>query len=81
MHILMGTAYSLYRVDQFYQLCNQATTNVNTANPSKLIEKNVLDLRNMFSNHENIRMFPQNTKNKLTEKNFLVPSTRKFDLK
>ena len=26
-----------------------------TANPSKLIEKDFLDLRNMFSNEENIR--------------------------
>ena len=35
----------------------------------------------MFSNQENIKMFSQNKKNKLAEKNFLVPSARKFDLK
>ena len=39
--------------------------NTPTANPLKLIEKNFLDLRNMFSNQENIRRFSQNKKNKL----------------
>ena len=39
-------------------------------NASKLTEKYFLDLRNLFSNQEN----------RLTEKNFLVPSARKFDL-
>ena len=52
---------------------------VNTANPSKLIEKYFLDLRNLFSNQENIRLFSQNKKNEHTEKNFLVPSARNFD--
>ena len=51
-----------------------------TANASKLIEKHFLDLRNMFSNQENIRIFSQNKKNELAKKNFLVPSARKFDL-
>ena len=32
-------------------------TNYDTANPSKLIEKFFLDLRKIFSNHENIRKF------------------------
>ena len=36
-----------------------------TANPSKRIEESFLDLRNMFSSQENIRMFSQNKKNKL----------------
>ena len=52
-----------------------------TPNASKLIEKHFLDLRNLFSNQENIKdIFSQNKKNKPTEKHFLVPSTRKFDL-
>ena len=53
---------------------------VNTANTSKLTENYFLDLRNLFSNQENMRIFSQNKKNKLTAKNFLVPSARKFDL-
>ena len=34
----------------------------------------------MFSNQENIEIFSENKKNKLSEKSFLVPSARKFDL-
>ena len=34
----------------------------NTANASKFIEKHFLDLRNMFSNQENIRILSQNKK-------------------
>ena len=51
-----------------------------TANTLTLIEKYFLNLRNMFPNQENIGYFSQNKENKLTEKNFLVPSARKFDL-
>ena len=51
-----------------------------TANPSKPIKKNFLDLRNMFSNQENIRIFFGKQENKFSEKNFLVPFGRKFDL-
>ena len=41
--------------------------------PLKLIEKNFLDLRNMFSNQKKIsECFSHNKKNKLTEKDFLV---------
>ena len=43
---------------------------VHTANPSKLNEKCFLDLRNMFSNQEDIRIFF--SQNKPTEKNFLA---------
>ena len=69
---------------QFFKACYSVKkhTCVNKyANPSKLIQKNFLDLRNVFSNQENIRIFFSKQKNKLTEKNFLVPSARKFDLK
>ena len=46
----------------------------------KTIEKNFLDLRNMHQIKKALKYFSQNKKNKLTEKKFLVPSTRKFDL-
>ena len=46
----------------------------------KLIEKHLIDLRNMFSYQENIDYCSQNKKNELTEKNFLVSPARKFDL-
>ena len=53
---------------------------MDTANASKLTEKHFLDLRNMFSNQENIEYFSQNKKNKLAKKNFLISSARKIDL-
>ena len=58
----------------------EVSVNFDTANSSKLTEKHFLDLRNLFLNQENITVFSQNKKNKLTKKNFLVPSARKFDL-
>ena len=52
-----------------------------TANASKFIEKCLLDLRNIFSNQENIRKNPSwNNKIYLAKKSFLVPSIRKFIL-
>ena len=47
--------------------------NIYTANASKLIEKHFLDLRNMFSNQENIKSSFSKQEKKLTEKNVLVP--------
>ena len=47
-----------------------------TANTSKFSEKYCLDLKNMFSKPENITIFYSKQENKLTEKNFLVPSAR-----
>ena len=57
-----------------------AAHSLSTANASKLIEKCFLDLRNIFSNQENIRKFFSKKKIYLAKKNFLVPSTRKFIL-
>ena len=51
-----------------------------TANPSKLIEKYFLDLRNRFLNQENISKFPQNEKIYLVKKTFLVLFVRNFIL-
>ena len=56
------------------------TVNIITANPSKLIEKCFLDLRNIFSNQENIRKFFPKQEIYLAKKNFLVPSVRMFIL-
>ena len=53
-----------------------------TANPSKLIEKNFLDSRNMLSNQENFIEFIFLKARKMNSmKKFLIPSARKFDLK
>ena len=51
-----------------------------TANASKLIEKYFLvgEMRSQIK--KILKFFSQNKKNKLTEKNFLVPSARKSDL-
>ena len=51
-----------------------------TANPSKPNEKCFLDLRNIFSNQENIRKFFSKQEVYLAKKTFLVPSIRMFIL-
>ena len=58
----------------------QSNVVVYIANPSKLTEKYILDLRNLFSNQENIGIFFSKQENKLTEKKFLVSAARKLDL-
>ena len=54
---------------------------INTSEASNLGGKYILDLRNMFLNQENITSFLKTRKFSLTEKRFIVLSTRKFDLK
>ena len=53
---------------------------IHTANASKLIEKYFLDLRNMFSNQENIRIYFSKEEKQTHKKNFAVPAARKFNL-
>ena len=47
----------------------------------KLTKERFLDLRNMFLNQENVRIFSQSKWIRLTKKTIPVPSARKFNLK
>ena len=57
------------------QVADKITRLVCTANASKLTEKYFFDLRNLFSDQGNFRVF-FSKQEKLTEKTFLVYSAR-----